>query len=174
MDISSFFPEINWVDIIVVAFLIRGGYIGLSRGFSVELFKIIGAIASVILSLLYYKIAGEWVAQHSFLSLPTANFLSISIIIFALLFIFRVLRILLFKVVHLELLCVFLERSGGVILGIARSIVWVSLLLFVLTLPPITYLRESVECNSLLGPYVKQVAVRLVDLVVSYNPENHL
>ncbi len=156
----------------VAAFLIRGGYIGLSRGFSVELFKIIGAIASVILSLLYYKIAGEWVARNSFLSLPTANFLAISVIIFALLFIFRILRILLFKVLHLELLCVFLERSGGVILGVARSLIWASLLLFVLTLPPITYLRESVEARSLVGPYVKQISAKIVELVVNYNPEN--
>jgi len=36
----NFLPQTNWVDIIVVIFLIRGGYIGLSKGFSVELFKI--------------------------------------------------------------------------------------------------------------------------------------
>lgn len=172
MNIISFLPAINWVDIVVLAFLIRGGYIGLSRGFSVEFFKIIGAIVSVVLALLYYKIAGEWVADHSFLSLPTANFLSIICIVCALLFIFRLLRIFLFKVLHLEFLSVFLERSGGLILGIARSIIWASLFLFVLTLPPITYLRESVECNSFVGPCVKQVAVRLLDLVHSYIPEN--
>lgn len=156
----------------MLAFLIRGGYIGLSRGFSVEFFKIIGAIASVVLALLFYKIAGEWVAGHSFLSLPTANFLSIICIVCVLLFVFRLLRIFLFKVLHLELLSVFLERTGGLILGIARSIIWASLFLFVLTLPPITYLRESVECNSLVGSCVKQVAVRLLELVTSYNPEN--
>ena len=125
----SFLPKTNWVDIIVIIFLIRGGYIGLNRGFSVELFKTLGAIVATVLSLLYYDKAGEWLASHSFLSFQIANTISFLVLVFSLLIVFRIVRILLFRILHLELFYG-LERGGGFTLGLARSIVFASLFLF--------------------------------------------
>ena len=170
MDLT-FLPVINWVDLIVIIFLIRGGYIGLSRGFSVELFKVLGAIASSVLSLLYYNKLGLWLSSHSFLSLEVADFLSFVILFFTLLFIFKAVRVLLFRILHLELFCG-LERWGGLILGIGRSIVFASLFLFTLTLLPVTYLKQSVENESFSGPYLKDVAPQVVKFIVRFKPKD--
>ena len=166
----DFIPETNWVDIIVVIFLIRGGYIGLTRGFSVELFKILGAIGTCVLTLLYYKQLGTWLVSHSFLSLQIADFLSFLILLFALLIIFRALRVLIFKVLHLELFYG-LEKWGGLVLGLGRSIVFASLFLFVLALLPVEYIKESVEAKSFSGPYLKEVAPKVLGFIVRFKPK---
>ena len=167
---SSFLPETNWVDIIVVIFLVRGGYIGLSRGFSAELFQILGAVASAVLSLLYYETLGQWLTSHSFLSLQIANFLSFLFLLLTLLFVFRTVRILLFKILHLELFFGW-EKWGGLILGVARSVVFASLFLFVLLLLPVQYIKESIEERSLSGPYIKEIAPKAVDFIVQFKPK---
>lgn len=163
-------PETNWVDIIVVIFLIRGSYIGLSRGFSVELFKFLGAIATAVLSLLYYDNLAAWLASRSFLSLQVANFISCLILIFSLLIIFRLVRILLFRVLHLELFGN-LEKWGGIALGLARSIIFVSLFIYALTFLPSTYLKQSIEERSLSGPYVKEIAPKTVEFILMFEPK---
>jgi len=169
MDLS-FLPETNWVDIIVVILLIRGGYIGLSRGFSVELFKTLGAIAACVLSLLYYQGLAEWLASHSFLSLQTARVISFLILVFLLVLTFNVVRILIFKILHIELFYG-LEKWGGLGLGLARSIVYTSLFLFVLTLFPLAYFKQSVEENSFSGPYLKKVAPKVLEFIVKFRPK---
>ena len=109
-------PTTNWVDIIVVIFLVRGVYIGLNQGFSVELFKTLGAIASSILTLLCYGKLGEWLAARSFLSLQVANFISFLVLLLSLLIVVRVVRVFLFRILHLELFYG-LEKWGGLEVG---------------------------------------------------------
>ena len=169
MDLN-FLPQTNWVDIIVVIFLIRGGYIGLDQGFSVELFKTLGAIGATVITLLYYNGLGEWLASHSFLSPQIANFLSFLVLVFMLLFVFRVIRLLMFKISHFQLFYG-LEKWGGFTLGLARSIVFASLFLFVLTLLPGQYIKESVEEKSFSGPYLKGVAPKVLNFIVMFEPK---
>jgi membrane protein required for colicin V production len=169
MDVS-FLPETNWVDVLVVIFLIRGGYIGLDRGFSVELFKVLAAITTCVLTLCYYTNLGEWLTSHSFLSLPVANVVSFLGIFCALLITFRAVRLFLFKILRLELFYG-LERWGGFILGLSRSIVFASLFLFVLALLPAPYIKESVELNSFSGPYLQKIPSRVLDFVMQFKPK---
>ncbi|MCQ9208099.1 MAG: CvpA family protein [Omnitrophica bacterium] len=166
----SFLPVGNWVDVIVIIFLIRGGYIGLQRGFSIELFKVLGAVATCVLSLLYYGHLGKWLATSSFLSLQVANFLSFLILFFLLLLVFRTVRVLLFKVLHLELLGE-IEKWGGLILGLGRSLVFASLFLFALTLLPFEYIKESVEQESFSGAELKEMGPRMLEFIVRFKPE---
>jgi len=167
----AFLPQINWVDIIVVIFLIRGGYIGLSQGFSVELFKILGTVAACVLSFLYYAKAAAWLACHSFLSPQVVNPISFLVLFFSLLIAFKMGRILLFRILHLELFGS-LERWGGLTLGLARSLIFASLFLFVLTLLPVKYFQESVEEKSFSGSYIKKVAPKVLDFVVQFKPKD--
>ena len=170
MDLS-FLPKINWVDVIVVIFLIRGSYIGLRQGFSVELFKIFGAIAAGTVSLLYYSELGRWIASHSFLSAQIADFLSFLILFFVLLLAVKIIRIFLFKILHLQLFYG-LEKIGGVALGLGRSVIFVSLFLFGLNLLPVEYIQKSIEEKSLSGPYVKKAAPEILNFIVRFKPEN--
>ena len=166
----NFLPETNWVDIIVIIFLIRGGYIGLTQGLSVELFKTLGAVGACVVTLLYYNRLGQYLSSHSFLSLQIAGFLAFLVLIFSLLFIFRTIRVLVCKVLNLQLFYG-LEKWGGLGLGLARSIIFASLFLFVLALIPVQYIKESVEVKSLSGPYLKQVAPKVLDFIVMFRPK---
>ena len=166
----NFLPETNWVDIIVVIFLIRGGYIGLNQGFSVELFKVLAAVGVSVISLLYYNKLGQWLSSHSFLSPQVAEFLSFLVLFFALLLIFRAVRVLLFRILHLELFYG-LEKWGGFSLGLVRSVVFASLFLFALTLLPVTYFKTSVEEKSFSGPHLKNVAPKILDFIVMFKPK---
>lgn len=167
----SFIPETNWVDIIVVIFLIRGGYIGLGQGFSVELFKTLGAITATVASLLYYERVGEWLSSHSFLSLQIAEIISFLALFFSLLIVFKLVRTFLFKVLHFQLIGSNLERWGGFSLGLLRSVVFASLFCVMLTLIPVEYFKKSVEQRSFSGPYLKQVVPKVLEFIVMFKPK---
>lgn len=167
---TSFLPETNWVDIIVVIFVIRGAYIGLTRGFSIELFKFLGTIGAAVLSLLYYERLGTWLSAHTNLSPVVANSLSFVVLISLLLFIFTIVRTLSFKVLHVELIAGW-ESWAGFILGIIRSLILVSLFLHLLLFIPVEYIKESVEKTSFSGPYLERVAPKVLKFVVQFRPK---
>lgn len=167
----SFIPETNWVDIIVAIFLIRGGYIGLTQGFSAELFKTLGTIAATVVSLLYYERAGDWLSSHSFLSLQTGKIVTFLTFFFSLLLVFKLVRTFLFKVLHFQLIGSNLERWGGFSLGLLRSVIFASLFCLVLTMIPVDYIKKSAEEKSFFGPYLKPVAPKVLEFIVMFKPK---
>ncbi len=167
----SYLPRINWIDIIVVISLFRGGYIGLVRGFSVELFKLIGMVATAILTVLYYESLSLFLASHSFLPLEAANVVSVVFLFASLLLIFKLVRVLLFRVLHLELFGS-LEKWGGCVLGFLRGFVFASLLLFVITLLPIEYAQKSIDEKSFLGPRIKQIVPQVTEFAMKFRPKD--
>lgn len=168
---ASFLPEINWIDIIVLILLIRGCYIGYYEGFSVEIFKTLGAIVTAAITLLYYRQPAQWLVLHSFLHLPVAKFLSVTILTFSLLIVAKVVRVFAFKVLHLELFGN-LERWGGFIFGLVRGIVFASLFIFAIRLLPGEYIKESVEKQSFSGPCLKDVAPKALDFMRQFKPKS--
>lgn len=142
----------------------------MERGLSIEVFKTVAAVAACVVSIIYYSELGEFLSAHSFLSLQVAQFLAFSIIFFSLLFIFKVVRVLLFKVLRLELLPSW-EKWGGLTLGLARSAVFASLFLFGLTLLPVNYLKESVQERSFSGPHLIKVAPKVADFIGMFKPK---
>lgn len=167
----DFLLEMNWVDLIVVIFLVRGGYVGFSQGFSVEIFKTAGMIAASVLSLLHYSRVGASLSSCSFLPIQIANFISFLAIFFALLIVFKIVRVVLFKLLHLELFGG-LQMWGGLILGLARSLIFASLFLFALTMLPVEYFRESIEEKSFSGAYLKGIVPRILDFIVMFSPKD--
>jgi membrane protein required for colicin V production len=167
----SFIPQTNWVDVIVIILLIRGGYIGFAQGFSVELFKTLGAVTATVSALLYYEHLAAWLTSYAFLPLQISRFISFSALVVLLLLVFKVVRVVVVKILHLELLGK-LERWAGFVLALARSVIFASLLLFVFTLLPIDYIKESVAEKSFFGPYLEPVAPKVVEFIVMFKPKN--
>ncbi|MFH1045528.1 MAG: CvpA family protein [Candidatus Omnitrophota bacterium] len=166
---ESFLPAINWVDIVVLIFLARGGYIGLERGFSIELFKSAATVGACVVSTIYYNRLGEWFDAHSFLSLQIAQFLAFFTLFFTLLLIFKIVRELLFKVMQLGF-ALALEKWGGLIFGLTRSLIFASLFLFSLTLLPVDYLKKSVE-GSYCGRQLLKVSPKVSEFVLMFKPK---
>ena len=169
MDLS-FLPEANWLDVIVLIFLVRGAYIGLSRGLSTELSKLLGAVLTVVFSLAFYDILGDWLASHSFLSPQVANFISFLLLVFILITLSRILRVFLFSILHLELFGG-LEKWGGFALGLGRSLILASLFLYAVTLVPISYFKESAQEKSLFAPYLTDLAPKIVNVIFMFKPQ---
>jgi len=144
--------QFNWVDIFVVILLLRIGYIALKSGLTIELFKLLGIILATYLSLHYYiswagfmqglgamkKIPLEFLSFVSFLTLAVLGYL-----------VFVVLRSLFYRFIKMEAVPN-LNKWGGFILGIARGILLVSLIMFILAISPIGYFKNSVN-GSYLG-----------------------
>jgi len=142
----------------------------LERGLSIEVFKTVAAVAACVAALNFYESLGQLLASHSFLTPQVAQFLTFSIILFSLLFVFRLVRILLFRILRLELLPGW-EKWGGLTLGLGRSIVFASLFIFGLTLLSVDYLKVSVEERSLSGPHLIKVAPKVADFIGMFKPK---
>ena len=75
-----------------------------------------------------------------------------------------------FRILHLGLFGA-LEKWGGFTLGLTRSLIFVSLFLFVLTLLPVEYFKKSVEERSFSGAYLKEIAPGVLDFVIQFKPK---
>ena len=161
---------INWVDILVVILLIRTTYIGLSQGFAVEVFKSIGLICASVVSMHNYNRLGEFVNSYSFFSSPTASKAgSFIILTCAVLLVFKLLRIIFQFIAKIEVVS-WLERFGGIIIGLCRGVLLSSVILFILTLMPPEYVKRSVDTNSLSGPYLVKITPATYDFIIKFLP----
>lgn len=149
--------QFNWVDIFALILLIRIGYISLKTGFAVEIFKILGAFFACYLSLHYYPNLAVTMSAH-FKRLPPDffNLLFAAILMVFWYLIFVLLRTIFYRVIKLEAEA-YLDKWGGLILGLARGFLAVSLVFFVLVLSHFNYLEKSVK-GSYSGKFFLKVA----------------
>ena len=56
--------KLNWVDILVVIIMLRTTYVAFQDGLSHEIFPLIGAFSSLVLSLAYYKKIAFIISQN--------------------------------------------------------------------------------------------------------------
>ncbi len=146
--------QLNWVDFVIIIFFFRICYIALKNGFPVELFKFLGTIVSVYLALHYYTTISDFLDARLASNILSLDFLDV--ICFVLLVIigylaFVILRMAFLHVVKIEAISL-LNRWGGLVLGLARGILWTGLVVYFLTISTIDYINESVK-NSYLAKY---------------------
>ena len=153
----STLKQFNWIDILIVIISIRICYVSLKSGFSVELFKFLGAVSAIYLSLHYYSDLADFMGAH-IKKVPVEFFNLFAFAALAILgnLIFVLLRSIFYRFIHMEAVPQ-LNKWGGVVLGIARCILVVGLLTFILVIPNIDYLKKSVA-NSYSGKYFLKVA----------------
>lgn len=145
---------INWVDIILAIAVIRIVYIGFKQGFIVELFKTLGVFLAAIVSLHYYIELSDLIAASSFLSTSFADPLCFVLLIIVVVIIFKFAREgfnALFKVEPVRAV----KTWGGFLLGLARALIFPSLLIYGLLISGVDYIaksaRQSFSANSLMG-----------------------
>ncbi len=154
MEIIS---RINWVDILAIILLIRTSYISLKAGFTSELFALIGVYLNIFFTLNYYAAIGR-IISGTIPGLPLVLSNSFSFIGLAAIFAisFRVLRAILDKVVKIEWHPL-IESIGGLLAGLARSFLAVSLVLLVLIMLPLPYMQWSIRDRSLTGIFFLKI-----------------
>ena len=158
--------QFNWVDIFVVILLLRIGYIALKSGITIELFKLLGTVLATYLSLHYYISWADFIQRLSVIkNIPQEllGFFSFVILVMLGYSIFVLLRSVFYRFIKMEAVPN-LNKWGGFILGIARAILLLSLIMFILVISPIGYLKNSVN-GSYLGKRILKISPTTYSLI---------
>jgi uncharacterized membrane protein required for colicin V production len=150
--------QFNWVDTFVVIVLFRICYIAVKNGLAAEIFKLLGTLAAIYLSLHYYTALSDWVKSRlslEKLSLEFLDFISLVILVFVGYAIFILLREVFARFIKMEAVPK-LDKWGGFVLGGARGVLLTGLIIFMLVASSISYLKTSVD-SSYLGRRILRV-----------------
>lgn len=154
MDIIT---KINWVDILIVIIIVRISYVALQDGLSHEIFPLIGTVLTAAISIHYYRDLALFIQNMVKLSIPILNMLAFITLVIGVGLVFKLARALvdvLMKVTWHPLV----EKSGGLVFGLLRASVVVSIVLTVMSLMPLSYLQYSIKDRSLTGSYFLKIA----------------
>jgi uncharacterized membrane protein required for colicin V production len=153
MDILA---KINWVDILIVIVVARISYVALQDGLSHEIFPLIGTIATGCISARYYNELAGYVQGMTGLPIKAIEPVIFILLVIGIGLIFKMARFLvdlLVKVTWHPLV----EKFGGLVFGLLRASVVISVVLMIMMLIPLSYLQYSINEKSLSGPYFLKV-----------------
>ena len=143
------FKQINWVDIFVVILLFRISYTAIKSGIFIELFKLWGVITGIYLSLHYYTNLANFLDRFikaSVISIEIIDFIALIILFVLGYLILLSVRETLLRFVKIEVISA-LNKWTAAIAGVIRGILVASLIMFIFSLPVISYLQESVRSS---------------------------
>lgn len=146
--------QLNWVDLVILILLSRICYIAVRNGLLTELFKFLGIILAVYLSLHYYIVFSAYLVSRLGLEGLAAGFMNLlSFLILAVIgyLVFVGVRIVFVKFIKAES-TPGLHKWGGIIVGTARGFLLASLVVYALIISGPDYLRKSVK-DSYSGKY---------------------
>lgn len=154
--------QFNWVDVLAVTLLIRAGYIGFRLGLAAELIKLVGLTAGFFVGFRVYQGWGDVVARSSFLSIEWASALALAILVVGVYV--AVTRIQLFfgNLVEVNFQDR-LSQAGGLLAGLFRGLLVMSVVLVVGLQLPSPYLQASIQEHSLSGYQIARMAPGIYD-----------
>lgn len=178
--IIDFIKQINWVDIFVIILLFRIIYIAIRKGLVIEVFKLAGTLTAVFFSFHFFTSLSDFLLNKinlKFLSLEFLDFLSFIILALLGYGIFLLLRETLGKLIKMEASPNF-SHWGGLFLGVIRAIIFVSLVIFIMAIPSITYFKKSIN-DSYLGKKIFYVSPKVYEgiwnsLISKFMPEGKI
>lgn len=154
MDVLT---RVNWVDVLALILIIRISYVAFQDGLSHEIFPFLTTIFTITITLHYYTSLGEFLTQGVLkFPLVLANFLAFTALAAVSWVVFKFLKIILDKIIKVQWHPA-VEKVGGMVIGIMRSFVVVSLVLILLSVTPLSYLQRSIRERSLTGMYFLQI-----------------
>lgn len=165
------FHRINWVDILVVILLFRTSYIGARTGLSEEIFRIIGILLGLFFSMKYYSALGTLLNTNISLPQELINGITFFILILLSILSMKLVSLGLTKIVKLAFADK-IDKWGGFIVGLFRGAVILSLLFTLFGIVQVDYLVKSVEERSLAGPYIKQMAPNVYQVIARTSTED--
>ena len=162
--------KINWVDVLVAILMLRISYVAFRDGLSHEIFPFIGSILIMVLAMHCYTVLGSSMSRNMMnMPIELANFLSFLVLMVALGFIVRLLRLLLDKIVKVQWHPI-MEKFGGLAVGIMKAYVVTGIVLMTLSLMPLSYIVWSIKDKSLTGKYILRAGPQIYDRVGRFLP----
>jgi uncharacterized membrane protein required for colicin V production len=153
----NFLRSLNWVDLLMLAILIRIVYSGLQAGCVIEMFKLLGALVTVFVTFHYYVPFAKFLMHIT--KAPWVNvvevisFLMLWVILFVLCKLIRDGMFMLFTIDAQS----FVNKWGGALLGIGRFFIIGSMTLFLFFVSGSKYLEDK-TVESFSGQHVVVVA----------------
>ena len=160
----------NWIDIVVLVLVVRGIYLGIRHGLTAELFNFIGILVSLVLAVQYYSQIADALIINFGLPIWLCQFLCFVIIAQLIRLIVKYCVILFLRVLNIQFVP-HLERIGGGVVGLGRSIIISALLMLSLTLLSSGYMTGSIYDKSFSGSFLIKVAERTYRSLVFWMPE---
>lgn len=160
---------LNWVDILIIILMLWGAYIGFRKGLVFEIFKSTGIVTAIVVSLYNCCRLGRYISDHSFVTLYYASIFSVIVLLIAIVFIFKLIRLVAERLVKIEFRPL-LEGFGGLILGLARGGVLASIILVCLAWLPARSIEDAIDQKSYLGPWLVEVSPAIYDGVMRFHP----
>lgn len=144
--------QLNWIDIIVVFLLFRIIYIAAAKGVITELFKLMGVVFALFISLQYFTALSDAArSKAGFKNMPLqfVDFLFFLVLVPVSYLLFVIIREAFQRLVKTEIAPIF-NKWTAFCLGILRGLLIASLIAFGLVISSIAYLKDSVR-SSYLG-----------------------
>lgn len=161
--------QVNWIDIVILTILLRTGYVGLKQGLTKHFFSFIGMIAASCLAIHYYeRVAGFLTSNMNFSSGSPAILLSFILLTVGAILFFKFVIFIILRVLKVEFAS-FLEKSGGLIIGIFYGLVLSSLLLLIFSFSEASYVKGSLE-KSYAAQWVIKIAPLTYDAILKILP----
>lgn len=162
MQIQETLTKFNWVDIVIIGMVLTTVYKGSRKGFIIEVFKVLGVLAAIYVSLHYFSRASDrllgllpglgviFTDFFCFLVLSIAGYLAITAI-----------RSAFCRLIKMEAISG-LDKWGGFALGFLRGILLASMLIIVFHLSTVIYLKASAR-KSYLGSRLSTIDTRIYE-----------
>lgn len=124
----------NWIDVAVAFLFLRIIFVGIKDGFIFEIFKFLGVVTAVFVSLHYYSFLAAWTAQKTNFSWGFWDLLTFAALWGGM--------ALLFKFIRVGFLCLFkieanhegFDKYGSGVVAVGRGILVCSLTVFLILL----------------------------------------
>ncbi len=163
------FPVPNVVDIVALAVITLGSLLGIKRGLSGELARLLSVTAAFIFGIEFCNPFGTWLVEHSRLGVRSAYAFAFLVTIVVAFIILLVLRFTLKRVIKVVIAEEF-DRIGGLIAGFISSVLIVVIVLLGINLWPHDYLNRVFGSESIIG----RGTLRMVPAVRKELEENEL
>jgi len=141
------FKRLNWVDLVVIIAFVRICYVAFKTGFTIELFKLLGIIFAIYISMHYFTAFSDILVRRGATTekvpLEFTDFISFLLLVIAAYLVFMFLRSVFYRFIKMEA-APNLQKWGGFVLGIFRAFFTIGLIIFMLVISSFTYTKDSV------------------------------
>ncbi len=151
----------NWVDVLLAAICIRTVYVGVKNGFVVEMFKTLGVLFAVFVTLHYYGGMSKFIQEKTHLPQGITDAVIFGILWALVVVIFKFVRdgfTVLFRVEAHSLL----DRWGGLAVCVFRAALLCSMAVLLLRALSSDYLTKNLQ-KSLTAPKLVWLSPRVYE-----------
>lgn len=164
MPVGETLPKLNWIDIVVISLIFIASYRGFKKGIIVEMFKLLSIVLSIYISMHYFSVVSDLLYKYfPIAKLTLWDFISFTSLAVLAYFAVVVLRGIFLRFIKVEA-AGSLNKWGGLLTGLLRGLLTVSMIILLFYFSTVGYLKESVQKSS-LGSRCARIDVKVYECI---------